>query len=182
MKIKFRPKYQGAGPVGLNGIQYVNEDAMLNSQQANLDTLFSINGMANPHNRAVQNAPSSLMPNGPINPVQGSGLSIAVGDMGEDIVNPLSGNRVTDYAGTGNNYGTVLTNPNFQVQNGVQGAGQQTRRLGNLCREGRTWSDRHVGGVLVWGERRTCEGKVLCFHRSCHLSARAEGILRWFSL
>lgn len=127
MKIKFRPKYQGAGPVGLNGIQYVNEDAMLNSQQANLDTLFSINGMANPYNRAVQNAPSSLMPNGPINPVQGSGLSIAGGDMGEDIVNPLSGNRVTDYAGTGNNYGTVLTNPNFQVQNGVQGAGQQTR-------------------------------------------------------
>ena len=126
MKIKFRPKYQGAGPVGLNGIQYVNEDAMLNSQQANLDTLFSINGMANPYNRAVQNAPSSLMPNGPINPVQGSGLSIVGGDMGEDIVNPLSGNRVTDYAGTGNNYGTVLTNPNFQVQNGVQGAGQQT--------------------------------------------------------
>ena len=139
MKIKFRPKYQGAGPVGSNGIQYVNEDAIVNSQQASLDTLFSLNGMVGQYNRAVQNAPSSLMPNGPITPVQASGLSIVGGDMGEGIVNPLSGNQVTDYAGTGSNYGTMLTNPNFQTQTGSQTGsktGSQTGGGGNDPQDG----------------------------------------------
>lgn len=146
MKIKFRPKYQGAGPVGSNGIQYVNEDAMVNSQQATLDTLFSLNGMVGRYNRAVQNAPSSLMPNGPITPVQASGLSIVGGDMGEGIVNPLSGNQVTDYAGTGNDYGTMLTNPNFQAQNGMQGAGQQTSSTSGTQTGSQTGSQTGGGG------------------------------------
>ena len=112
---------------------------MVNSQQATLDTLFSLNGMPGRYNRAVQNAPSSLMPNGPIAPVQASGLSIVGGDMGEGIVNPLSGNQVTDYAGTGSNYGTMLTNPNFQTQTSSKTGsqtGSQTGGGGNDPQDG----------------------------------------------
>lgn len=118
MKIKFRPKYQGAGPVG---VQDINWNSIPESMQGSLDTLFSVNGM--PKRYGVGSA--TFTPENTFNPVQGSGLSVAGGDLGNDIVNPLSGNPVTDYAGTGTNPGSLLMKPNFQVtQSGTQNSGQ----------------------------------------------------------
>lgn len=119
MKIKFRPKYQGAGPVG---VQDINWNSIPESMQGSLDTLFSVNGM--PKRYGVGSA--TFTPENTFNPVQGSGLSVAGGDLGNDIVNPLSGNPVTDYAGTGTNPGSLLIKPNFQVtQSGTQNSGQK---------------------------------------------------------
>lgn len=124
MKIKFRPKYQGAGPVG---VQDINWNSIPESMQGSLDRLFSVNGM--PKRYGVGSA--TFTPENTFNPVQGSGLSVVGGDLGNDIVNPLSGNPVTDYAGTGTNPGSLLMKPNFQVthsgtQNSEQTGSQQT--------------------------------------------------------
>lgn len=130
MKIKFKPKYPLGGPTG---IQFINEDAIPTSMQSSLNTLFSVNGMATPYNRGLQGAPTSL--GNTVNPVEGSGVGLSGGDLGEDIVNPLTGNKVMDYAGMGTNPGSVLQNPNYQnywnnLQNPTPTTGQQSGSTG----------------------------------------------------
>lgn len=129
MKIKFRPKYQGAGPVG---VQDINWNSIPESMQGSLDTLFSVNGMPRQHIQGLENGTYSYQTDNPVDLIQ-NGLSIAGDSSISDLLpkgdfqgywdslqNPTRTN--TQQAGS--------TGSQTDTQNGTQGGSQKSTQGG----------------------------------------------------